>query len=37
VIAEALNEYVGGMILISHDQEFVNQLHMTDELDLGAL
>ncbi len=37
VIAEALNEYQGGMILISHDQEFVNQVHVTDQLDLGAL
>ncbi len=37
VIAQALNEYEGGMILISHDQEFVNQVHTNEELDLGAL
>jgi ATP-binding cassette subfamily F protein 3 len=37
VIAEALNEYEGGMILVSHDQEFVKQVHVTEELDLGAL
>ncbi len=37
VIAEALNEYEGGLILVSHDQEFVNQVQMDEELDLGAL
>ncbi len=37
VIAAALNEYEGGMILISHDQEFVKQVTMDEELDLGAL
>lgn len=37
VIAEALNEYQGGMILISHDQDFVNQVSVNEELDLGAL
>jgi ATP-binding cassette subfamily F protein 3 len=37
VIAEALNEYEGGMILVSHDQDFVNQVQMSEELDLGAL
>jgi ATP-binding cassette subfamily F protein 3 len=37
VIAEALNEYEGGMILVSHDTEFVNQVVMNEELDLGAL
>ena len=37
VIAEALNAYEGGMILVSHDQEFVRQVHVTEELDLGAL
>ncbi len=37
VIAEALNEYEGGMILVSHDSEFVSKLTMTEELDLGAL
>ncbi len=37
VIAEALNEYEGGMIVISHDQEFMSQIHVDEELDLGAL
>jgi ATP-binding cassette subfamily F protein 3 len=37
VIAEALNQYEGGMILVSHDQEFVNQVEVNEELDLGAL
>lgn len=37
VIAQALNDYDGGMILVSHDQEFVQQVEMTEELDLGAL
>jgi len=37
VIARALNEYEGGMILVSHDHEFVSQIVMNEELDLGAL
>ena len=37
VIAQALNEYEGGMILVSHDHEFLSQIEMTEELDLGAL
>ena len=37
VIAQALNEYEGGMILVSHDQEFVAQIEMNEELDLGIL
>jgi ATP-binding cassette, subfamily F, member 3 len=37
VIAQALNEYKGGMILVSHDQDFVNQVQVDQELDLGAL
>jgi ATP-binding cassette subfamily F protein 3 len=37
VIAEALNEYKGGMILVSHDLGFVNQVTVNEELDLGAL
>lgn len=37
VIAQALNEYEGGMILVSHDQEFVNQITVNEELDLGEL
>ncbi len=37
VIAEALNVYKGGLILVSHDKEFVRQIEMNEELDLGAL
>lgn len=37
VIAEALNKYEGGIILVSHDNEFVSQVEMTEELDLGLL
>jgi ATPase subunit of ABC transporter with duplicated ATPase domains len=37
VIAEALNAYEGGMILVSHDQEFVSKVEVNEELDLGAL
>lgn len=37
VIAQALNEYEGGMILVSHDHEFVSQIEMNEELNLGAL
>jgi len=37
IIAAALNAYDGGLILVSHDQEFVDQVEMTQTLDLGAL
>ncbi len=37
VIAEALNQYEGGMIMVSHDQEFVEQVEVNERLDLGAL
>ena len=37
VIAQALNAYEGGMILVSHDQEFVDQIEMNEELNLGLL
>lgn len=37
VIAEALSNYEGGMILVSHDQDFINQIEISEELDLGAL
>jgi ATP-binding cassette subfamily F protein 3 len=37
VIAEALNQYEGGLILVSHDMEFVSQVSVNEELDLGAL
>ncbi len=37
VIAQALNDYQGGLILVSHDQEFVKQVHVNETMDLGAL
>ena len=37
VIADALNGFEGGMILVSHDEEFVKKLHVHETLDLGAL
>jgi ATP-binding cassette subfamily F protein 3 len=37
VIADALNRYEGGLILVSHDHEFVQRVEMNEELDLGAL
>ena len=37
VIAKALDEYEGTMILISHMPEFLNQVEMTEYLDLGTL
>lgn len=35
VIAKALNEFKGAMILVSHVDDFVDQIHMDDVLDLG--
>ncbi len=37
IIADALNEFTGGMIIISHDQEFVDRLQIDDIIDLSAL
>lgn len=37
VIAQALNDYEGGMLLISHDQEFVGQLQIDETVNLGEL
>lgn len=37
VIAEALNQYAGAIILVCHDQEFLNWLNITERLDLAAL
>ena len=37
VIADALSRYDGGMIVVSHDQDFINQIEITEELDLGVL
>jgi ATP-binding cassette subfamily F protein 3 len=37
VIAKALEEYQGAMILVSHVPDFVTQIHFDNTLDLGAL
>lgn len=37
VIAKALDAYEGAMILVSHSPEFVEQIHSTQELDLGKM
>ena len=37
VIAAALNEYEGGMILVSHDKEFVDQIRIDETLNLGEI
>lgn len=37
IIAQAINEYQGAMILISHMPEFVSEIKVDDYLDLGAL
>jgi len=37
VIAKALNDYDGALILISHAYEFVEQIDITETLDLGIL
>ncbi|HCB51261.1 TPA: hypothetical protein DEP21_01600 [Patescibacteria group bacterium] len=37
VIAEALNEYEGAMIIVSHDKGFVDQLQDLESIDLGKL
>ncbi len=35
LIAQAIDEFQGAVILVSHMPEFVEQIHITDELDLG--
>jgi len=37
VIAEALEAYEGAMILVSHSQEFVDQINISETLDLSQL
>ncbi len=37
VIAEAVNDFEGAIIMISHMPEFVREIKFTDELDLGKL
>lgn len=37
IIAKALNDFEGGLILVSHAPEFVADIRMDQEIDLGAL
>lgn len=37
VIAKALSEFAGGMILVSHAPEFVKDIRIDTEIDLGSL
>lgn len=37
IIAEALNNYEGAIIMVSHMPEFVSQIKIDEELDLGKL
>lgn len=37
IIAEALNNYKGAMIMVSHDEAFVSQMENLQEIDLGRL
>ena len=36
VIAEAINNFAGGVIMVSHMTEFVEQIKITEELDLSS-
>lgn len=35
-IANALNQFEGALIVVSHDQSFISQIEMTTSMDLGA-
>jgi ATPase subunit of ABC transporter with duplicated ATPase domains len=37
VIAEAINDYQGTIIMVSHMPDFIKQIKLNDELDLGSL
>jgi len=37
IIAKALNDYEGAMIIVSHDENFLKQIERLQELDLGDL
>jgi ATP-binding cassette subfamily F protein 3 len=37
VIAKAIEDYKGTLILVSHTPDFVSQIHFDQVLDLGAL
>ena len=37
IIAEAINDYEGGIIIVSHMAEFIRDIRINDTLDLGTL
>ena len=37
VIAKALNDYEGAMLMVSHIPDFVSQIRIDTTIDLGAL
>lgn len=37
VIAKAIEAYKGGLIVVSHSEDFLNQVHFDETLDLGML
>jgi ATPase subunit of ABC transporter with duplicated ATPase domains len=37
VISQSLNKYQWAMIMVSHDEVFVNQLDYLEKVDLGKL
>jgi ATP-binding cassette, subfamily F, member 3 len=37
IIAEAINDYDGAIIIVSHMPDFIKEIKITDTLDLGAL
>jgi ATP-binding cassette subfamily F protein 3 len=37
IMAEAFNNYQGAIIIVSHMEEFVNQLRIDDYIDLGKI
>lgn len=37
VIAQAINNYKGAIIMVSHDETFVDQIDNMQEVDLGRL
>jgi ATP-binding cassette subfamily F protein 3 len=37
IIAKAINEFDGAMILVSHAQDFVEKIRVDQTLDLGEL
>lgn len=37
IIADALNDYQGALIMVSHDQEFVRKMNGLQTINLGKL